>query len=325
VSVNRRHIQLALGVLWLLDGALQLQPFMFGRGFATQVIAPAAIGQAAFVAAPLHWEAGLIASHHVIADAAFATIQLAIGAGLLARPLVRLALAGSIAWGTGVWFLGEGLGGVTGAHTSLLAGAPGAALLYVLLSVAAWPRAEPAGTPGRLLPAPLRGAGGSACPPRRLIVPAWAVLWGGGAVLQSLPGQATAGGLAQTLAGAAAGGPAWLASWDHAAAGWVTGSGAAAVAGLAVLEALIGLLALRRGWLRVLAGCTGASLGLAMWVLGQGMGQIYTGQATDPNAGLLFAIMGVVVASTAFVGRRSEGFAPAQDALAVEQRSRRAA
>ena len=42
---NRRHLQIALGVLWLLDGALQAQAFMFTRGFAVHVIAPAGQGQ----------------------------------------------------------------------------------------------------------------------------------------------------------------------------------------------------------------------------------------------------------------------------------------
>jgi len=38
--VTRRNIQIALGVTWLFDGILQLQPFMFSRGFATKVIGP---------------------------------------------------------------------------------------------------------------------------------------------------------------------------------------------------------------------------------------------------------------------------------------------
>ncbi|MGH9100811.1 MAG: hypothetical protein ACRDV8_11365, partial [Acidimicrobiales bacterium] len=32
--VSRRRLQIALALFWLLDGALQLQPFMFTRGFA---------------------------------------------------------------------------------------------------------------------------------------------------------------------------------------------------------------------------------------------------------------------------------------------------
>jgi hypothetical protein len=33
VADRRRALQRALGLIWLLDGALQFQPFMFGRGF----------------------------------------------------------------------------------------------------------------------------------------------------------------------------------------------------------------------------------------------------------------------------------------------------
>jgi hypothetical protein len=35
-----RKLQIALGLIWLIDGALQLQPFMFGRAFVTRIIAP---------------------------------------------------------------------------------------------------------------------------------------------------------------------------------------------------------------------------------------------------------------------------------------------
>ncbi len=41
MRVTRRGLQLALAALWLLDGALQFQPFMLTRGFAHDVIAPA--------------------------------------------------------------------------------------------------------------------------------------------------------------------------------------------------------------------------------------------------------------------------------------------
>ncbi len=45
--VTRRVLQYTLGALWLLDGALQLQSYMFTKGFANQIIAPAAAGQPA--------------------------------------------------------------------------------------------------------------------------------------------------------------------------------------------------------------------------------------------------------------------------------------
>src|SRR6266404_4709887 len=96
--MTRRHLQIALGLLWLLDGALQLQPFMLGTGFAKQIIAPAAAGQPAFVAVPLHWSANLIAAHPVVWDVPFAAIQLLIGIGLLVPRTATLALAASLPW-----------------------------------------------------------------------------------------------------------------------------------------------------------------------------------------------------------------------------------
>jgi hypothetical protein len=42
MSGLRRRLQLTLGVLWLLDAALQYQPYMFSRAFATQTLAPTA-------------------------------------------------------------------------------------------------------------------------------------------------------------------------------------------------------------------------------------------------------------------------------------------
>ena len=50
IRVTRRGIQVTLGLLWILDGMLQLQPAMLTPRFATQVIAPAGEGQPAFVA-----------------------------------------------------------------------------------------------------------------------------------------------------------------------------------------------------------------------------------------------------------------------------------
>jgi hypothetical protein len=61
----RRKLQLGLGVIWLLDGILQLQPFMFGKGF-PQMLAGNASGNPALVARPITWSAGFIDHHLVI-------------------------------------------------------------------------------------------------------------------------------------------------------------------------------------------------------------------------------------------------------------------
>lgn len=141
----RRALQLALAAVWLADAALQCQPFMFGRGFAGEVIEPAAQGNPAPVARPELWAAHVIASHPVLLNALFATVQLALAIGLVSRRTVRPALAASVAWSLGVWWFGEGLGGVL-AGSDPVAGAPGPALLYALLALLLWPAAEDDGS-----------------------------------------------------------------------------------------------------------------------------------------------------------------------------------
>jgi hypothetical protein len=277
VRITRRHLQIALGLLWLLDGALQLQPFMLGTGFARQVIAPAGDGQPDFVAAPVHWAANVIAAHPVAWDVPFAGAQLLIGLGLLVPRTARLALVASLPWALGVWFFGEGLSGLASGHASLLTGAPGAALLYDVLALAAWPIRDPSHeAPAPWLPL------------------AWAVLWVGGAVFQALPGQNTGTAVAGEISGGADGAPGWLGRLDASVAGWTTRHGTAVVVGLVVLEALIGLAALHRRS-RSPAVAAGFVLALAIWVVGQDLGQLYSGQATDPNAAPLIAVMAIAI------------------------------
>ena len=42
--LTRRHLEIALGALWFVDGLLQLQPFMFTREFYNGVLGMANMG-----------------------------------------------------------------------------------------------------------------------------------------------------------------------------------------------------------------------------------------------------------------------------------------
>ena len=46
----RRWLQIGLGIVWVLDAALQYQPYMFSRGFITNIIDPASSGNPAAIA-----------------------------------------------------------------------------------------------------------------------------------------------------------------------------------------------------------------------------------------------------------------------------------
>ena len=138
----RRWVQVALGAIWLLDAALQYQPYMFSRAFATGVIEPAGAGNPGFVASPVVFAGQFMLHNEVAFNAIFATIQLALGVGLLYRRTVRGALAGSIVWALSIWWLGEGLGGIFTSTATPVTGAPGAALLYALIASLAWQAAR---------------------------------------------------------------------------------------------------------------------------------------------------------------------------------------
>jgi hypothetical protein len=300
--LTRRHLQIGLGILWLLDGVLQMQSFMYTRGFAEQVIAPAGQGQPGFVSTPMHLASTVMAAHPVAWNVSFAGIQLLIGAGLLMPRTARVALAVSIAWGLGVWYLGEGLGGIASGQASLLTGAPGSALLYAVLGAAAWPHDDASRErPAAWLPI------------------AWAVVWIGGAVLQVLPGQNSGTAIASALTGGAGGAPTWLARLADSAGGWAAGGGTAMVLGLAGLQVLIGACALIRVT-RVPAVVLGLALTLDFWVLGQHAGALYSGQATDPNTGPVLALMGIAVLSLGWspaVRTDRESRSAASDSLSV--------
>ena len=94
----RRTLQITLGVVWLLDAALQFQPFMFGRGFATEILKPTAEGNPHFVAGPVLWSAHVVLAHPQLWNALFAVTQLLLALGLFWRRSVKFALAGNVVW-----------------------------------------------------------------------------------------------------------------------------------------------------------------------------------------------------------------------------------
>lgn len=299
IRIGRRGVQVALGLLWLIDGALQLQPFMFGPKFSAQVLLPAGSGQPGWVSAVVDFSARQIAVHPAAWNAAFAAVQLALGAGLLVPRLVRPALLASGLWAAGVWWLGEGFGGLWSGHASLVTGAPGAVVLYAVLAAAAWPlpgRGEGRDRPGQPVAAwfPL----------------AWLVTWLGGAWLQLLPGQNRPADLSMEVSNSA-GAPGWLAHADTLAASAASHGGALLFTVVVTLMAAIGVTGWRAGPLRAISAALGAGLALVFWVVGENFGELYSGHATDPNSGPLLIVMALALLGSA--RRRAETGRPAHD------------
>jgi hypothetical protein len=59
-AAGRRALQIALGGAWLLDAALQYQPYMFSKSFVSQVLSPSAMGSPALLANPVMLSSQLI-------------------------------------------------------------------------------------------------------------------------------------------------------------------------------------------------------------------------------------------------------------------------
>jgi len=264
-----RKLQLALAALWLLDGILQYQPFMFNRGFA-QMLTGVAQGNPAPVAGPITWSATLIGHHLVLTNTAFATIQVGIGLGIAFRRAARVALVASIGWAVAVWWLGEGLGGLlTGAGASPLTGSPGAVIVYALLAAV-------------LLPVP-RGVA-------RVL---WFVLWAGEAACALLPASRAPRFTSSTLTAAAGqSGPPGTAWLDSRLAGALAGHGLVVSLVLAVLCGAVAVSVYLPERLARAGVLTAIGLAALIW-LAEGFGGIFTGSGTDPNSGPVLALLAV--------------------------------
>lgn len=274
-------LQLVLAAIWLLDGVLQYQSFMFTKSFA-QMLAATAHGNPGVIANPINWDARLVGHHLVLLNSIFATIQLLLGLGTAWRPTVRVALAASIAWSLGVWWFGEGLGGVLNGGANPVSGAPGAVILYALLAVLLWPTDR-----GRA-PVPFTAARAVGAPVARAL---WLVLWISLAYFALLPANRAPQALHDMIAGMADGEPGWVAVIERNSAALVAHQGLAASIALAVALAVIAVGAC------LPAPATRATLTLTLlvaaliWVPGQAFGGVLAGGATDLNSGPLLALL----------------------------------
>jgi hypothetical protein len=289
-SDARRAVQSALGLLWLLDGALQFQSYMYSHSFLASVQANAT-GQPLWLESSINWSVHVVGHNLALWNTLFALVQVAIGLGLLYRPTVKPALALSFAWALVVWWFGEGFGMLFMMMASPLTGAPGAVLLYALVGLLVWPGQRPGGLLG------VRGAR-----------TAWAVLWLSMAWLW-LQAQNSAPGSVSHAVEEAPSGMAWLTSIQHGAANAANGKGTAIAIALALLSAAIGV-AVALDWRPRLFLALAVEVSLLYWVIGQGFGGIFTGSGTDPNAAPLFVLLacamyGLIGNDPALVRRRS--------------------
>jgi hypothetical protein len=276
----RRVLQLVLAASWLLDAVLQYQGSMFSKKFG-QMIGVTAVGNPGVIARPITWDANLVEHHLVLVNTVFATIQLLLGLGIAVRPTVKVALAASIAWAIGVWWFGEGLGGVLSGAASPLNGAPGAVIIYALLAVLLWPA-------DRETPASFTAARAVGAHVARAL---WLVLWLSLAYFALTPGNRAPQALNGMIGGMAGGEPGWLSAVDRGAASFVANRGLAAsiVLAVALVVIAVGVYLPRPAARAILV--LAFVVALVIWVVGEGFGMILAGGATDPNSGPLLVLL----------------------------------
>ena len=284
--VSARGIQIALGLIWLLDGLFQFKSFMFTHGIVTDVFAPAMHGQPSFIGGPMRTMDDFYGRDLTLWNSLSGEIQIAIGLGLMCgKRLLKPALAVSFAWALYVWWFGEGFGGLTSnTLPAPLMGAPGAVILYAIVGLLVWPTENTRGrSPAALGPIGDRGG-----------LYLWSGLWAISAGLWLANVNRGKEATHAMIAEMAEASPRWLARIQDALAGHAAGHGTTIAIVLAALSIAIAI----GVWtpLRWPALAIGIVLSLAYWLYGQDLGgPFWAESATDVNAGPLFVLLALVL------------------------------
>jgi cytochrome oxidase Cu insertion factor (SCO1/SenC/PrrC family) len=277
----RRVLRIGFGLLWIVDGLLQLQSAM-PLGLPPSVVEPAASGSPTWVQELVNSGVTIWSNHPIQAAAATVWLQVGLGIWLLVAPRGRWLQVGGAAsagWALVVWMFGEAFGGIFNPGATWLFGTPGSALLY--------------GAAGLLLALPERRFATARL--GRIVLAAGGVFFLGMALLQAWPGRGFWQGhgashqrvgtlvtMVRAMAGTSQ--PGWLSSWVawfarfDAAHGWAVN--------LVAVVALAGIgLAFLSGRRRLVSSAVVAMvlLCLADWVLVQDLG-VFGGVGTDPNS-----------------------------------------
>jgi hypothetical protein len=292
LHVSRRSLQIALGLIWIIDGLLKFQPALFKPAFVNAVIRPMAVGQPTLIASAIDHMANFLSHEATMWVAVFGIVEIVIGAAMLSKRTVKSALIASFVWGACIYLFGEGLGMVFTGHTSPLAGAPGAVCFYVLLGVMVWPREEREPARQSVGADSAAAAGGAFGGSGALL--AWAAIWIFEAIIWMFPANRTADAVTAQMSATATGEPHWYAhllnAFGHAFVGagvWV----AVLMAALSIVIAVGPLMSKRPQTFFAL----GIAVALGYWVTGQGLGELLTRAGTDPSNGPLIALIALAV------------------------------
>jgi len=308
-KITKRTIQIFLGCLWILDGLLQLQPKMFSKQFSTQVINAAANGQPHIIRAPMNFFAGQYENHIVLLNIFVIVLQIGIGLLIIKKKFTRYGLLMSIAWGLFIWWIGEGFSGIFSGHTTVIMGFPGAVIIYVILTIAVYPKNN-----------------SEIEKPASWLIYFWALIWITGAVFQLMPGQNSISDLSSMIAGNGQGQPVWLYNLDSRVGSFINslgsapanshmpamtmnqmanmptvqGSGIWLIILIAIVQVIIGICVFLPSRYRKPILYFSIILSLTYWILGQSFGGIFTGLGTDPNSAILYIVLVIAILPVKF-------------------------
>jgi hypothetical protein len=255
------------------------------KGF-SGMLRTTATGNPHAIAKTITWNANIVDHHAVATNTAFALIQILIGLGIAWPRSLKVALGSSVVWSLGVWWFGEGLGGVLHGAGTPLAGGPGAVMIYALIALLLWPTLR--STEGEI-DMPLSVAERTIGPKAARIV--WGLFWLLMAIL-CLDGSGRAPtGVHTLITTVNAGQPGWLSGIDRHAASLVAHHGLMVALVFSVAFIAIGVsIVLPVAARRIILGVA-IALALVIWVVLENFGMILAGGATDPNSGPLLILL----------------------------------
>lgn len=133
---RRRALSYGLGILWIIDALLKIQPDMFRSLLIVNVLGPAATNsQPPWLFHIMIQGARLWIHMGVLSNILLFLIEAVIGILILRGPdktAGRWGLWMSLGWGAAVWVLAEGMGGLVTGSPSVIQGSPGSIPFYML-------------------------------------------------------------------------------------------------------------------------------------------------------------------------------------------------
>ncbi len=289
--LSRKGLQRILGILWLVDGILQLFPQMWTMNMVNGVMKPMLDGQPGFVEPSLQFIINQTTTHLIAVNLLISVVQILLGLGFLflSDRWIKELVWASIVWALVVWYGGEGMSMLLTGQAGVLTGAPGAVLLYPLLGLAVYPRKSVADT----------GYSDDGLLSRKVLRWVLAGFWIFSALLQLQPYWWQPGQISQTIGGMVGQGGlnTWLVDPVLTPLSNITANIETPLNIVLIVVCLalgIGLAVVKE---KQLPSWLTASIvvSVVVWYCAQGIGMILTGMSTDFNSGLLLVVMALAV------------------------------